>query len=169
MGCVKQITTRDGIDKLEKYKVNDSFEIGLVSDPAVFSATVFDNFIGQEAILKSNGKKNAKKKIGIFVMRANGFIDNHVDFAKEQSAKLWTDVIDILKIRGYDYELITSGNFGDEAFLDYLIRFYNVPVEKCVFNMNLPENLFVKMSEYDGVISCRLHPGIRKYQAFIKE
>lgn len=160
MGCVKQITTRDGIDKLEKYKVNDSFEIGLVSDPAVFSATVFDNFIGQEAILKSNGKKNAKKKIGIFVIRANGFIDNHVDFTKEQSAKLWTNVIDILKTRGYDYELITSGNFGDEAFLDYLIRFYNVPIEKCVFNMNLPENLFVKMSEYDGVISCRLHPGI---------
>ena len=44
--------------------------------------------------------------------------------------------------------------------MDYLIRFYNVPIEKCVFNMNLPENLFVKMSEYDGVISCRLHPGI---------
>lgn len=63
MGCVKQITTRDRIDKLEKYKVNDSFEIGLVSDPAVFSATVFDNFIGQEAILKSNGKKMRKRKL----------------------------------------------------------------------------------------------------------
>lgn len=62
MGCVKQITTRDRIDKLEKYKVNDSFEIGLVSDPAVFSATVFDNFIGQEAILKSNGKKKCEKE-----------------------------------------------------------------------------------------------------------
>ena len=52
------------------------------------------------------------------------------------------------------------GDVYKRQFLDYLIRFYNVPIEKCVFNMNLPENLFVKMSEYDGVISCRLHPGI---------
>ena len=36
--CVKQITTRDGLERLEKYNENNSFKIGLVSDPAVFSA-----------------------------------------------------------------------------------------------------------------------------------
>ena len=44
--------------------------------------------------------------------------------------------------------------------MDYLIRNYNVPVEKCVFNINMPETLFSKMAKYDGVISCRLHPSI---------
>ena len=167
--CVKQITTRDGLERLEKYNENNSFKIGLVSDPAVFSANIFDNYIGQEVITKKFGfipvktkviKKGKKKKIGIFVIRANGFVDNHVDFTREQAAELWLKIIDIVKQRGYDYELVTSGHFGDEAFLDYLIRNYNVPLEKCVFNINIPETLFQRMSKYDGVISCRLHPSI---------
>lgn len=167
--CVKQITTRDGLERLEKYNENNSFKIGLVSDPAVFSANIFDNYIGQEVITKKFGfipvktkviKKGKKKKIGIFVIRANGFVDNHVDFTREQAAELWLKIIDIVKQRGYDYELVTSGHFGDEVFLDYLIRNYNVPLEKCVFNINMPETLFQRMSKYDGVISCRLHPSI---------
>lgn len=165
--CVKLITTRDGIERLEKYKENSSFKIGLVSDPAVFSATIFDDYIGQEVTIKKFGifpiKKKVvrkEKKIGIFVIRANGFVDNHVDFTREQAAELWVNVIKTVKNRGYDYELVTSGHFGDEAFLDYLIRNYDVPLGKCVFNINMPENLFSKMAGYDGIISCRLHPSI---------
>ena len=169
--CVKQITTRDGLDKLEKYKENENITIGLVSDPAVFSANVFDRYIHGRVVIKKRfkifpvkvvepPKKPGKKKIGIFVLRANGFTDNHVDFTREQAAELWVDVVRLLQEREYDYELITSGHFGDEAFLDYLIRNYNVPLEKCVFNINMPETLFQRMSKYDGVISCRLHPSI---------
>lgn len=169
--CVKQITTRDGLDKLEKYKENKNITIGLVSDPAVFSANVFDNYTHGRVVTKKKfkifpvkvvdpPKKPGKKKIGIFVLRANGFTDNHVDFTREQAAELWVDVIGLLRERGYDYELITSGHFGDEAFLDFLIRKYNIPQSKCVFNVNFPETLFRQMAKYDGVISCRLHPSI---------
>lgn len=170
-GCVKQITTRDGLDKLEKYKENENITIGLVSDPAVFSANVFDRYIHGRVLIKKRfkifrvkvtepPKKPGVKKIGIFVLRANGFKDNHVDFTKEQAAELWVDVIRLLTERGYDYELLTSGHFGDEAFLDYMIRNYKIPVSKCVFNINVPETLFRQMAKYDGVISCRLHPSI---------
>lgn len=169
--CVKQITTRDGLDKLEKYKENENITIGLVSDPAVFSANVFDRYIHGRVVIKKRfkifpvkvvepPKKPGKKKIGIFVLRANGFTDNHVDFTREQAAELWVDVIRLLQEREYDYELITSGHFGDEAFLDYMIRKYNIPQSKCVFNINCPETLFKQMAKYDGVISCRLHPSI---------
>ena len=34
--CVKQITTRDGIEELKKYRVNEQVIIDRVSDPAVF-------------------------------------------------------------------------------------------------------------------------------------
>lgn len=169
--CVKQITTRDGLDNLEKYKENENITIGLVSDPAVFSANVFDNYIHGRTVIKKKfriipvkvhvpPKKSKNKKIGIFVLRANGFTDNHVDFTREEAAELWVDVVRLLKQKGYDYELLTSGHFGDEAFLDFLIRNYNIPQSKCVFNMNLPETLLAQMSQYDGVISCRLHPSI---------
>lgn len=171
--CVKQITTRDGLERLENYKENEKLTIGLVSDPAVFSAMVFQPYMRKDTVVVTKKKfgiipvkveqpvkKPAKKKIGIFVLRANGFTDNKVDFSREDAAQLWVDLIAELKARGYSCELVTSGHFGDEAFLDYLIRYYDVPQSMCVFNMNLPETLMEKMSEYDGVISCRLHPSI---------
>ncbi len=153
--CVKQITTRDGFEELKKYKENENMKIGLVSDPAVFSAAVFADYITEKDM-----NRDDKKKIGIFVLRPNGFVDNGVDFSMQQEALLWLDVIQLLSDRGYDYELLTSGHYGDEVFLDYLIRSHHVPEGKCVFNINYPETLITRMEEYDGVITCRLHPSI---------
>ena len=152
--CVKQITTRDGLENLQNYKENEHLSIGLVSDPAVFSADVFRSCMSKETA------EDEKKKIGIFVLRSNGFTDNKVDFTREEACELWVNLIKELEGRGYDCELLTSGHFGDEAFLDYLIRQYDLPQGKYVFNMNQPESLIKKMSQYDGIVSCRLHPSI---------
>ena len=151
--CVKQITTRDDFDYLTAYKEKEDLVIDKVADPAVFTSTVFRNYIKKR-------KLGMKKKIGVFILRANGFVDNKVDFDKNSAAHMWKDLIAKLEEKGYDYELITSGHFGDEAFLDYLIRNYGIPEKKCIFNMNCPEQLIEKISKYDGVISCRLHPSI---------
>lgn len=148
--CVKQITTRDGYERLTRYKEREDLIIGKVADPAVFASTVFKNYASEKC----------DKKIGLFVIRANGFKDNKIDFSQTDAANLWVELIHNLEQRGYDYELITSGHFGDEAFLDYLIRNYNVPVDKCIFNMNCPDKLIPKLSSYAGIISCRLHPSI---------
>lgn len=151
--CVKQITTRDDFESLKKFIYNEQIVIDKVSDPAVFASKVFEaSLIPKE--------EDRKKKIGIFILRANGFIDNGVDFSREDSAALWKEVIDELENKGYDYELLTSGHFGDEAFLDLLIRKYDFPVKKCIFNINSPEALIGKISSYDAVVSCRLHPSI---------
>lgn len=151
--CVKQITTRDGFEELKQYKEKEDLVIDKVSDPAVFSAPVFRSFT-------VTPKERKKKKIGIFVFRSNGFKDNKIDFKREDAVKLWKDIIAELERKNYDYELLTSGHFGDEAFLDYMIRNHGISEKKCVFNMNCPEKLIEKISSYDGVISCRLHPSI---------
>lgn len=153
MDCVKQITTRDGFDKLEKFRAREDIVIGKVADPAVFSGKVFENY-------KLPKNANGQKKIGLFVLRANGFKDNKYNFNRNQAAQLWRDLVVELENRGYDYELITSGHFGDEAFIHYLIQNYGIDANKCVFNINLPETLLARLSAYDGVISCRLHPSI---------
>ncbi len=153
LDCVKQITTRDGYDKLEKFRSREDIVIGRVADPAVFSGKVFEKF-------ETAKKSDTKKKIGLFVLRANGFKDNKYDFSRDQAASLWKDLAVTLESRGYDYEFLTSGHFGDEAFLYNLIQKYGIPVNKCVTNLNLPEALLEKLSSYDGVISCRLHPSI---------
>jgi polysaccharide pyruvyl transferase WcaK-like protein len=150
MDCVKQITTRDDFELLQKYKENEGMRIDKVADPAVFSSSIFRNQIEE--------KKD--KKIGIFILRANGFVDNKIDFSRDESAAFWKSLILELKSKGYDCELLSSGHFADEAFIDYLIRKYHINAGRCVFNMNTPEKLIQKISSYDAVISCRLHPSI---------
>ena len=156
---VKQITTRDGYHLLEQYKENPDLIIGKVSDPAVFTDEVFRPFKSERPTADSSGEP-VPKKIGLFILRANGFIDNKIPFDKFAAAHMWVDLIAELQSRGYDYELLSSGHFGDEAFIDYLIRNYKIDSKKCIFNMNQPEKLIQKISSYDAVISTRLHPSI---------
>lgn len=153
--CVKQITTRDGYSFLQHYKENPDLVVDKVSDPAVFAGKVFENFTAP--------KTSSAKKIGIFILRANGFKDNGINFSKENAAALWQGIIALLNERGYDFDLLTSGHFGDEAFLDSLIKNYGIPESKCIFNINSPEQLTQKLSSYDAIISCRLHPSIIAY------
>ncbi len=148
--CVKQITTRDDFEMLKKYKVNENLLVEKAADPAVFAGKIFEQFKSEKQ----------QKKIGIFVLRRNGFIDNGVPFTKEESAVLWLDLIHKLEEQGYDYELLTSGYCEDEAFLEWMIRKYGVNINKCVFHMDSPEKLVRKISSYEAVVSCRLHPSI---------
>lgn len=150
--CVKQITTRDDIVALRKYVEQERIITAKVSDPAVFSAQVLKNSITQ--------RKNIKQKVGIFVIRREAFGDNGVKFSYKDAAELWKGIVEELESKGYDYELLTSGHYADEAYLDYLIRDCDISEKKCVFNMNTPEKLIQRISSYDAVISCRLHPSI---------
>ena len=153
LNCVKQITTRDDFTSLEKFIYNENIKIMKVADPAVFTKPIFSRFL----------ERPAKRKIGVFVMRRAGFTDNKINFSAEEQAALWKSTVELLEKKGYDYELITNGHFSDEAFMDYMIREHNIPLENCVFNMNTPEFLVNKISSYDAVISCRLHPSIISY------
>ena len=155
-GCVKQITTRDDFEALSKYTDQGDIPIDKVSDPAVFCADVFKY---------PRTNDGEKKKVGVFVLRSNGFVDNKFNFTREDVANLWKELSKELEQRGYAYEFITSGHFGDEAFLEHLIDNYNIDASKCVFNMNTPEQLLKKISSYDAVVSCRLHPSIIAFSA----
>ena len=151
--AVVQVTTRDNIEALKKF-IDSSKNICKVADPAVFSNYVFE---------KSIKKKGSKPKIGMFVFRAHGFEDNKIAFTKEDARDMWLNLAEEFKNRGYNVEFITSGHFGDEAFMDYLIRDCGVNQKECAFNINQPEDLISKISSYDGVISCRLHPSILSF------
>lgn len=154
--CVKMITTRDGYEFLEQYKEREDLYIGKVADPAVFAKKVFEPYL-------SPVSSTDKKKIGLFVLRANGFIDNKIDFPKDSALRMWKELTQELENRGYDYELLTSGHFGDEVFLRNMIDKHGFDVNRCFFNMDTPELLVKKISSYDAVISCRMHPSIVSY------
>ncbi len=153
---VRQITTRDDLDSLKKMVFGKDIPIERVADPAVFSSAVFRSFITKK-------EENKKKKIGIFIMRADGFTDNGIPFTKEDMVALWKDLAEVLTDKGYDYEFLTSGFVEDEAMLDDLVRNYMLDKKKCTFNMNTPERLIEKISSFDAVISTRMHPSIVSY------
>lgn len=154
--CVRQITTRDDLDALHKYVENERIVTGKVADPAVWCSRVFQDHISK----KNTG---ARKKIGIFVLRANGFRDNKIDFTFDSATELWRGIAGALDKKGYDCEFLTSGHFSDESVLDYLARNTEIDEKKCIFNMNTPERLIQRVSSCDAVISCRLHPSIVAY------
>lgn len=156
LDCVKLVTTRDDFDSLKKFISREEITVGKVSDPAVFTSQVFEKFTAWNSM-------DEKKKVGIFILRSNGFVDNGFNFTRDDAASFWEEMVRELEDKGYDYEILTSGHFGDEAFLDYLIKNRNINPDKCVFNMNYPERLVRKISTYDAVVSCRLHPSIISY------
>lgn len=162
--CVKQITTRDDFETLQKYKAREDLILDKVADPAVFASKVFEPYKAHPAagLEEAGGAEETgrRKKAGIFILRQGGFMANKVAFSRDDAVSLWLDLIQELEARDIDYELVTSGHFSDEAFLDYLIRKHHVPENKCVFNINSPEKLVHAISSYDAVISCRLHPSI---------
>ncbi len=153
---VRQVTTRDDFESLKKIKQNEKLVIAKVSDPAVFSDRVMRLF-------KVKKKKKDKKKIGLFVLRANGFVDNGYDFPREKAAVFWCDLKKEFENRGYDCEFISNGHFNDEVFLDCLIRDHGAPLKDTIFNINKLDDLVHYLSQYDGIISCRLHPSIISY------
>lgn len=150
--CVQQITTRDNFDALQKLTEHANVTVAKVADSAVFANQVFFRFIAQKT-----------DKVGLFVIREHAFRDNGINFTKQEAAQFWVSIIDELQSRGIDYELITSGHFSDEAFMELLITDYSVPASKCVFNVNAPEDLIEKISSYRAIVSCRLHPSIIAY------
>ncbi len=166
-GSVVQATTRDGIEHLQNYAQlptgAPAFPIALVSDPAVFTKTVFQPHIQtyNDAQISDNQNPSLRPpKVGLFVIRAAAFKDNKIFFPREQIGPMWRDLCQELEARNYDYELLTSGYFADEAYLGELIDTGMVPAGKCIRNLNTPEELLERITSYTGVISCRLHPGI---------
>lgn len=158
-GTVRQITTRDGIEHLHDYARDEesgepSYPIALVSDPAVFASTVFSPY------MSVGEKKTDAPRIGIFVFRSAGFKDNGISFTLEQQCIFWRDLFGTLNARGFEYEVLTSGHFSDEAMLQYLIDAGIIHQNQCVRILNTPDELLSRISSYDGVITCRLHPSI---------
>ncbi len=152
---VVMVTTRDGYEQMNWYAEGLDIIRGRVADPAVFTREIFAPYLAKA--------DPENRRIGIFILRANGFLDNGLDVSHEKAASLWQDLLEACEKRGYEPYLLTSGFAADEAFLDYMIRHYHVPKERCIFNINTPEDLVEKISGMKAVISCRLHPGILSY------
>ena len=152
---VKMITTRDNFAALQGFVEGAEIVIDKVADPVVFAKSIFRK--------KFEDAGGGKQKIGIFVIRGAAFKDNKMKFTQDEAVALYRDLARELEEKGYDYEYITTGSHADEAFLARLTLDYGLPRDKCVLNVNSPEELVNKINSYSGVIACRLHANITCY------
>lgn len=156
---VRQITTRDDIESVQKYLEGTLTPHALVSDPAVFTDQVFDAVVPAKEPLAEGDKKT----IGLVVTRQGIFADNGIEFNESKQRQFWLDIMKKLDARGDTYKLFTTGHFSDEVFLDSLAREKGIPGEKVKFTVNSPEELLKELNACDGVIAYRLHASIAAF------
>lgn len=155
LSCVKQVTTRDDYESLTQYMHGVNAPIGRVSDPVVLARHVFGN--------KPKPNSTGKKRIGLVVTRSGIFAANGIEFTEPQQREFWLETVKLLKARGYDYRLFTTGHFADEVFLDSLLRSTDLPANNVRVNVNTPEELISEISACSGVIAYRLHANISSF------
>lgn len=155
---VRQITTRDDLDSVEKYLADTDVPSALVADPAVFADSVFETTMATNSEPAKSGRT-----IGLVVTRAGIFKDNGIDFGEKDQREFWLAVISELSARGDDYRIFTTGHFTDEIFLDSLVRHHGVPAKKTAVTLNSPEELIAELQSCNGVIAYRLHASITSF------
>lgn len=157
--CVRQITTRDDLESLQKYTESTRVPIAQVADPAVLADIVYRD-VATPRPLPAVGRA---KTIGLVVTRAGIFADNGIAWNESKQRRFWLDIIERLTELGYDYRLFTTGHFSDEVFLDALFRKKKIPARNVVFTVNTPDELVQELNACDGVIAFRLHASITSF------
>lgn len=153
--CIKMITTRDDIEFLENnYIENKNIVVDKVADPAVWSYKTYSNDI----------KQNKKEVIGLGIIRPGIFLDNGFKFSEKQQLKFWSEIVEKLEEKGYDWELFTNGVKADYDFgkkiLDYM------KIEDASKLVDIPKNgeeLINIIYQYKGIIAARMHANIISY------
>lgn len=150
--CVKQITTRDDIDTLNKYIFNKNVSIAKSADPALYSRYVF------QATQKEN-----TSTIGLAVVRDKIFDANGLDWKFNDEIKFWKETIGILEEKGYDYRIFTTGHAGDDLFALKLIKRCKIDSQRYLGPIYTHEKLTDTLTDMSGIIAFRLHAGIVSY------
>ncbi|MCL1891109.1 MAG: polysaccharide pyruvyl transferase family protein [Coriobacteriia bacterium] len=150
--CVKQITTRDDFESLKLYIDNPDIAIAPAADSALYSGSVFG--IQQSPTAKT---------IGLAVVRKGIFKRNGIDWEFEDEMVFWSEVIDLLKSKGYRYQVFTMGHFDDEVFALEMVKRGIIDRSEMVAPICSSEQLFDTLSHMAGVIAFRLHAGIVSY------
>ena len=149
--CIKMITTRDDISKLEKYIENSDIIIKKVSDSATYANIVY------------NVKKDDKSKIiGLCMCRGNLFIDNEINYSESELMKLWKNIIEDLDNKNIKWKIYTNGLQADNEFVYKFVNKYQYGEKNYVIPAN-PEELVKAISLFKGIIATRLHSCIIAY------
>lgn len=154
--CVKGITTRDDFETLKlKYIQNEKIVLKGVVDPAIWS-------------YKSYGISANKKSdtVGIGIVRHKIFEDNGIEsISREYQLEFWKEVLERLNLESIPWKVFTNGLKADEDFADEVLEYtgYGCSDLYRVNRLTHGYELVKTISEFKGIIACRLHSNIIAY------
>ncbi|PTN10484.1 polysaccharide pyruvyl transferase WcaK-like protein [Mangrovibacterium marinum] len=150
---VKMCTTRDRIDVLEEYyKDNEHANFMKISDTGVWASEAF-----------SVQKAPNSKIIGLNVITPSRFTDYGKDITKQTLLSFWSQVIQILDDKQYEFRLFTHGLADDELFAREIIAFCDLDEDKLTPVPNNQFELVNNISNFKGIVANRLHACIVAY------
>ena len=155
--CVKYISTRDDIDTLSGRFCENGQVTALVADP-----------VCSLSFMKPvNKKAHAGRIIGLGTVRSGLFIDNDIDFSREDMLKFWSLLVREIEKRGMQCRIFCNGTMADMLFMDDLARYMELTdAEKKELMYERPTSvgqLVRYINGFDAVITGRLHASIIAY------
>ncbi|MBQ8001732.1 MAG: polysaccharide pyruvyl transferase family protein [Ruminococcus sp.] len=153
--CVKSVTSRDYADFLNENYLTGELKAYRVSDPAVWASQAYD--IQQDP---------DSQVVGLGVARAGLFEDYGTSFSKEDLLKLWGGIIAQLDSKNIKWKLFTNGFAKDEEFLRDLVQYIGREANFCDIAVPVPKTpaeLVHNISQFRGIIACRMHANIVAY------
>ena len=155
--CVKYISTRDDIELLSDKYCENGQKAELVADP-----------VCSLSFMKPLRKKPHEGRIiGLGTVRSGLFIDNDIDFTREDMLKFWSDIITEIKKRGMQCRVFCNGTIDDMHFQDDLAKYMGLSDEEKKELMYERPTSVGQLARYingfDAVITGRLHASIIAY------
>lgn len=150
--CVKYVSARDSKESVQEC-VGERFNVKLLADAA---------FCVNEAYNKSATPK--ERLIGIGLIRESAPLSYTKDgLRREDWIDLFCDIVKELSQRGYCYELFTNGLKSDYRFGLQIVSKLGISKDILVERPIEGTVLLDTISNYAGIITCRMHSSIAAF------
>lgn len=138
-GCVKYITTRDGLNHLRPYVKNADVGIAKCADVGVYASQAY------------NVSKDLNSKVvGIGIITYKRFVEFARGITKEQYEKTILEVIKMLEKTGRKWLFFNNGSNEDASYQAYLCNKFGYPASKMMKTPESPKELVVNISKMGG-------------------
>ena len=147
--CTRIITTRDGIDGLNRlntdYITNHEISTNFVGDPALWIPECYN----------ISPRRKESDVIGINVIREQTYVDYGINFTHVKD--MYISLINELNKHGYKWKLFTNGIKSDIDLAKQIVAHFNLPSTILLPPPGSVEEYLSAITQFQVVFGARLH------------
>lgn len=156
--CVRYASARDSLESVRAC-VKNRFDVKLCADAAFWVKDAYD--------IDVSSKTSEKRVIGIGLIRGDALLSYEdgfgEGFGEEDLIDLFSNIAYELMKRGYDFRFFTNGFRTDYTLGQRVIAKMNIGEEYLIERPLHAEELLNTISDFSGLITCRMHSSIAAF------